>query len=32
MGQSISKYINNHNIILYSNFLDVNKITYFYEY
>ena len=24
MGQSVSKYINNHNIILYSNFLDVN--------
>ena len=24
MGQSISKYINNHNIILYSKFLDVN--------
>lgn len=24
MGQSISKYINNYNIILYSNFLDVN--------
>jgi len=24
MGQSVSKYINNHNIILYSKFLDVN--------